>query len=131
MSRFTVTCASVLLPVVLLASASPTAAKVTEDGFGGSAVPRSMEAPSGSVSDDAAPATRAALVVGVAPACDQPDATATGTDDCSGQAWLDLYDEGSDACGHSNFIVHEFYCMMVGDPGYRKEHWMASIECRD
>ena len=27
-------------------------------------------------------------------------------------------------------IIHEFHCMLVGDPGYRKEHWMARIECR-
>jgi hypothetical protein len=129
MSRFAVACASVLLPVGLLASANPTVATVTEDSFGGLDVPRSMEAPS--EFDYAAPTTGEALVVAVKLACERPDATSTGTDHCSGKAWLDLYDEGAQACGHSNFIVHEFYCMMVGEPGYRKEHWMASIECRD
>ncbi|MXX69781.1 MAG: hypothetical protein F4Y74_12595 [Gemmatimonadales bacterium] len=131
MSRFAAVRASVLLPFVLLAAASPTVAEITEDSFGDLAVPRSMEAPTQPIGSLATPAAGATVVVAVELACEQPGATSTSTDHCSGEAWLDLYDEGSQACGHSNFVVHEFYCMMVGEPGYRKEHWMASIECRD
>ena len=131
MSLFAGARASFLLPVVLLASPGPTVAEVTEDSFGGLATSRSMEAPTYPIGNLTAPAARATVVVAVELACEQPGATSTGTDHCSGQAWLDLYDEGSQACGHSNFTVVEFYCMMVGDPGYRKEHWMASIECGD
>lgn len=135
MSRFATARASVFLFFVLLASASPTVAEVTEDSFGGLAVPRSMEAPTQPIGSLTTPAAGATVVVAVELECEQPGATSTGatstsTGHCSGKAWNDMYDEASKACGHSNVIVHEFHCMMVGEPGYRMEHWMARIECR-
>ncbi|WP_420463894.1 hypothetical protein [Candidatus Palauibacter sp.] len=126
MSRFTVSPAFLLLPVSLFAMANPAMAEITADDFGGFAASRLMEAPAPSVSDPASPLDRFSVPIAAADACREIGAARGIRSSCGRDAFIEMLAFAGFYCGHHNFRVHEFHCILLLDG---REHWMVRFTC--
>ena len=126
MSRFMTWPASLLLPVALLAMAGPAMAEITDGDFGAIARARLMEAPAPSVSDPASPSDQSSLPIAAAVECGEIGTERGIRSSCSRDAFIEMLGFAGFYCGHHNFRVHEFYCIMLLDG---REHWMVRFTC--